>query len=247
MATEPSSTLAKGLQLLRAIVADAGRSSLSAIAAEAKIPLSTAHRLALTLEREGFLTRVRKGYFETGAILQPFLGERGCATTVAVRLRRKLARLASAFGAFAHFGVLEDGMVTYLVKEGDSRRSLFTAEAMQLEAYCSAIGKVLLAAQTRAELEEYLAGGPFVALTPHTIVEPALIAAEIEQVRAEAIAYDRHEIREDLFCVGVPVKVADGEVIGAVSLSFVGPVPESGILKRAVTQLKAIAASARAA
>lgn len=221
-----SFTLAKGLGLLRIIIADNARSSLSEIARVAAVPLSTAHRLAVTLESEGFLTRVGKGCYQPGPALGELIGSRARVDPLAARLRRPLARLARDANAFAHYGILEEGMVTYLVREPGGGRGLFTAETMQQEAYCSALGKVLLAALPGDEMEAYLAGGPFIGLTTSTITDPEHLRDEIAKVRVDGVGFDRHEIREDLYCIAVPVRAPGGRVNGAISLSFVGHVPE---------------------
>lgn len=245
LATGTATTLAKGLHLLSAILADEGRSSLSAIAAAIDMPLPTAHRLALTLEKEGFLHRVRKGCYHSGPALSLVHDKAAPEFQAAARLRRPLARLAQAHRAFVHFGVYEDSMVTYLVKEKGTERELFTIEHMQLEAYCSAVGKVLLAALSPAELDAYLANGPFVALTPHTLTDPAAIRHELDGVRDTGVAFDRFEIRNDLFCIAVPVRDADGAVLGGISISLLGDAPDTATVARLRTALRRIAAAAQ--
>lgn len=241
MGTAPASSLARGLRLLSAVLADQSRNSLSVIAASIGMPLPTAHRLVLALEGEGFLTRARKGYFLPGPAMQDF-----CSVPVdpvrqlALRLRGPLYRLALANRGFAHFGVLEDGMVTYLVKERGIDAELFTEECMQLEAYCSAIGKVLLAVLPEPELDAYLANGPFVALTRHTLVSPQAIRAAVEAVRITGVGLDKCEIREDLYCMAVPVRANGSHVVGAISLSLLGRVPAADEQRRIVRKLRAI-------
>jgi IclR family transcriptional regulator, acetate operon repressor len=93
---------------------------------------------------------------------------------------------------------------------------------MQLEAYCSGIGKVLLAHLPKAACEDYLAAGPFVALTSRTIVDPDLLRAELANVRHQGFAVDNHEVAEDLRCIAVPLRRPDGEVVAAVSVSQLG-------------------------
>lgn len=238
-----SATLAKGLRLLNAILVNQGHDSLTAIAAREAIPLPTAHRLAATLEAAGFLERARKGYFHAGPALRVICATDSPARRAAARLRRPLAQLALRHGIFAHFGVLEDGMVTYLVKERGGSEVLFTAEHMQLEAYCSAIGKVLLATLPRRELDAYLANGPFVPLTRQTITDPVLLGEEIATVRRDRIGFDRFEIREDLFCVAVPVANTEGQVLGGISASFVGQAPDAAMTALVVQELRRTARS----
>lgn len=250
MATSTSQSLAKGLRLLARIVSDAGRSSLTTLAADAGLPLATAHRLVLTLEAEGFLVRGRKGHYHPGPALEGMAAvprreeAQWLAQRAAARLREPLARLSAQHGGPAHFGILEDGMVTYLVKENGAGKDLFTAEQMQLEAYCSAIGKVLLAAMDEPALEDYLSSGPFVALTANTLTDPAAIRADVEQARRRGVGFDRCEIREDLFCMAVPVRMADGRTAGAISLSLLGHTPDRAEQGRIIRQLRRAATGA---
>jgi DNA-binding IclR family transcriptional regulator len=110
-------------------------------------------------------------------------------------------------------------MVTYRIKTGRGAHDLFTRTGLQLEAYCSGIGKVLLAHLPVAERHAYLAAGPFVALTSHTITDPARLAVALDAVRAEGFATDLGEIVEDLQCLAVPVRQPDGRVRAAISVS----------------------------
>lgn len=242
MATKQATTLLKGLDLLQAILADSGASTLSELAMRQGMPLPTAHRLAITLEAANFIERQSKGRYIPGPALTGIVPAlRRPEDRIALRLRRSFKKLAARYGVFLHFGVLEEGMVTYLVKENGGQSELFTAEQMQLEAYCSAVGKVLLAALPRPELDEYLANGPFVALTDRTLTEPDDIRQELAGVRAEKLAFDRFEIREDLFCVAVPVADPSGHVVGGLSASFLGTVPDSGRLDAVKRALKSLA------
>lgn len=243
MPTKQSSTLAKGLRLLQALVADSGRSTLSEIASAQGIPLPTAHRLALTLEGEGYIERQAKGCYLPGRELSrimPLIPQP--EDRIAVRLRRPIKQLATRHGVLMHFGVLDDGMVTYLVKENGGEQELFTKERMQLEAYCSGIGKILLAALSEDELDAYLANGPFVALTRRTLTRPEAIRSELATVRKEGVAFDRFEIRDDIFCMALPVVDPAGQTIGGLSASFMGQVPDTALLatmRRSMTALVA--------
>lgn len=239
--TYTSGTLTKGLQLLEALLGDGGRSGLSAIAQELGMPGATAHRLALTLEADRYIERAAKGIYVPGARLLALAGNFSPRDRLAAELRHPLARLASRFGAYAHAGILEDNMVTYVVKERGGAADLFTVEQMQLEAYCSAIGKILLAALPNTDLDAYLDQGPFIALTPNTITDPAALKEALLCVRESWVAYDRHEVRSDLYCLAVPIWSENGAIRGAISLSFLGETPGRDAERIALRSLKSLA------
>ena len=200
-------------------MADGGVRSVSAIARELGIPVATAHRQVATLVAERYLTRLESGRYVAGPRLLGLRGQIDEKQMIAAAAAPVLNRLARQLRCVVQLGTFEHEMVTYRIKAGRGAGALFTRTGMQLEAYCSGMGKVLLAHLPEAEREAYLATGPFVALTAHTITDPAALRAELARVRAEDHAIDRGEIAEGLRCVAVPVHGPDGRVIAAASVS----------------------------
>lgn len=205
--------------MLEAVLADRGVSSVLALAHANAIPAATAHRQITTLVAEGFLKPAGYGRHIAGPRLRHLLGIMDDIQVMANVAAPMLHRLAARFGGVAQMGTYENEMVTYRVKTGETASELFTKVDMQLEAYCSGMGKVLLSGLPAAELETYLAGGPFVALTDATITDPAKLARELTQVAQQGFAQDRGEIAKDLFCLAVPIRRPDGQVVAAISLS----------------------------
>lgn len=227
-----TATISRTLDLLEALVRDDGVRPLSAIANELALPASTASRMAALLVRRGWIAPTRRGHYAAGLTLAD-LGSRAIPNRIlADAARPLLRRLAHQSRAVAHLGVWDSDMVTYLVKEAQRDTSLFSREGGQLEAYCSAIGKILLAHLDPQERDAYLAAGPFVALTPHTVTDPQDIHAMLLKVAEHGFAFDSQEIAEGLFCIAVPVRNPIGEVVAAVSLSRTGAPHEEADTKR---------------
>jgi IclR family acetate operon transcriptional repressor len=219
MATPVPRTLEKALNLLRIVVDDDGQRPFAELAQDVGLPASTAHRLGAALERYGFILRERPGRYLPGPGLMA-LARRVDERKVLARISRPVLRdLSQRWRQTVHLGVLEDSMVTYLAKSAHGPAAAFTREDMQLEAYCSGIGKVLLANLPPAARKRYLSEGPFVALTPNTIVDPEVLRQHLEQVEVQGWACDDAEVFEDLKCLAVPVRGADCSVIAAISIS----------------------------
>lgn len=215
----PSSVTQRNLAILEAVVCDNGRSTLADFAVRLGLPVATVHRHVQTLIGEGFLARSGQPGLTPGPRLcrmAPYLEERQRLIRLAVP---HLERLARQMGCVVQLGTLDQDMVTYRLKRGEGAAAAFTREGMQLEAYCSAIGKVLLAYLPQADRESYLATGPFPALTPATITDAVALAVELDRVRAAGHAIDAQEVAVGLRCVAVPLRGAAGEVIAALSLS----------------------------
>jgi DNA-binding IclR family transcriptional regulator len=128
------------------------------------------------------------------------------------------ADLAHRFNITVHLGMLEEGMVTYVSKiTTPTSFPVKTQVGSQLEAYCSGLGKVLLAALPRERLDSIILDGDLVPLTENTITEPASLRAELEKVRLQRFAVDDREAQVDMVCIGVPVHDIEGRVIAAMS------------------------------
>jgi DNA-binding IclR family transcriptional regulator len=209
----------RNLRLLEAVVADGGRSSVAALARAMQISVASAHRHIAALINAGYLVPAGYGCHLPGPKLRALAGlvdDRHIMTNAAAPI---LDRLAARSGCAVQLGVFENDMVTYLVKAGQSAGELFTKVGMQLEAYCSGIGKALLAHLPALTQAEYLANGPFIALTDRTITDPVLLKAALEQVATQGFAVDDEEVVTGLQCIAVPVHDLRGDVVAAISAS----------------------------
>jgi len=207
--------------MLEAVISDGGRSNVSALARQIDMPVATAHRQVTTLVSAGYLTPSGGGRHVAGSRLLGLLHQLDEKQVVANVAAPVLHELASRVHSVVQLGTFENDMVTYRIKTGRGASELFTRIDMQLEAYCSGIGKVLLAHQPEAEREAYLANGPFVALTENTITDPAKLREELARIAVQGFALDDGEISPDLRCMAVPLKNGDGSVLAAISVTQV--------------------------
>ena len=134
-----------------------------------------------------------------------------------------LKRLAEETGETTHLAVRADAGIAVIAKV-DARSSVRNSERVGLvrPAYCTAIGKVLLGALPREELDAYLRGGPFEAYTPKTITAPAALREEIRRVAAAGTGSDDAEFNHELRCIAAPVRNFTQQTIAALGIS--GPV-----------------------
>jgi IclR family acetate operon transcriptional repressor len=184
----------------------------------ANMPKASCHRLVQTLEEVGALTRGAHGRYRLGMMLSSL--SRNVASNELLREVGSpiLNDLAARRNLTLHLGVLEGGMVLYLTKV--ATRTSFpthTRPGCYLEAYCSGLGKVLLSALQEDQLESFILDGDLVALTPNTITERSALRSELQQVRTLGFAIDNCESRSDTYCIAVPVRDCDGNVIAAIS------------------------------
>jgi len=134
-----------------------------------------------------------------------------------------LKRLAEETGETTHLAVRADSGIAVIAKV-DARSSIRSSERVGIvrPAYCTAIGKVLLSALPKGELDAYLRRAPFEAYTPKTITTPAALREEIERVAATGTAYDDAEFNHELRCIAAPFRNFTQQTIAAFGIS--GPV-----------------------
>jgi DNA-binding IclR family transcriptional regulator len=207
----------RAFRLLGLLVAQGGGASLGSAADALGLPLSTAHRLAALLVRQGLLVRGDRGQYLPGWTIVELARAADWREVLAGVARPFARRMARKSLSTVHVGVLDGDMVTYLVKETGVATDLFTREGMQLEAYCSAVGKILLSDLPDEDLQDYLKGAPFPALTSATITDPVALRGHLREVRERGFAVDDREVAEDLLCFAVPIRKPDGTLLAALS------------------------------
>ncbi len=134
-----------------------------------------------------------------------------------------LEDLARETGEGSHLAVgMNDQVVVIARISGPGAFQLTDRVGVIRPAWCTALGKVILAALPPSRLERYLETVELSPLTPKTITDPDLLRREIETVRETGIAYDDGEFDEEVRCVAMPVRDFRGDVAGAIGIS--GPV-----------------------
>lgn len=193
---------------------------VSELSRRAELSKSTTFRLLGMLERNGMVDRIGTAYrFGHGIqmlgaqstdsrkhdqvrdILTPFLADLFVATHLTVQI-----------------AVLEGQHVIYLNKlEGHQRLRSPSRIGGRMPAYCTAVGKVMMAfdpgaAQWALSAERH----PW---TQNTITGDDELRLELARVRKEGIAHDRGESLESLTCIAAPILGRRGLPVAALSLS----------------------------
>jgi DNA-binding IclR family transcriptional regulator len=86
-------------------------------------------------------------------------------------------------------------------------------------AYCTGLGKAVLAFLEDGELNAYLDNVTLVAMTPKTITAPKKLKADLTRVRKRGYAVDDEELSLGLRCVAAPIFDYTGRPNYALSLS----------------------------
>lgn len=181
---------------------------------------STVHRLLTVLDQHRLIRRnAETGRYTLGLRLFEF----GTRAVRGLQLRDQaqpyLDQLARETGETAHICVFDNGeMVSVAYAEGPRSIRMPATVGRRTTAYCSAVGKAVLAFLPESVLEEVLAR-PLRARTEKTLVTRSALLADLRQVRIRGYAVDNEEREEGLRCVGAPVWNYSGEVAAGVSVA----------------------------
>lgn len=221
--SDQRSAIEKAMDILNAFGDNAYTGlGVTELSKRSSLPKSTTFRILATLENKGAVERVGKMY-RLGKMLQEIGHTEESELHGLLRdvLTPFLADLYSRTKQTVHLAVLDGTDVVYLNKlYGHMHVRSPSRIGGRVPAYCSAVGKVLLA-HNREAIAEVLAN-PLRAWTPNTITDPDALLAELDRVRTENLAYDRAEILRGLNCVGAPILDRNRNPIAALSVS--GPV-----------------------
>lgn len=179
------------------------------------LPKSTVHRMTERLVEMGWLERNFDGYrvgmrlFEIGGLAT----RRRRLTESAIP---HLHDLSSGTGFAVQLGILDGDEVIYLYRVTTGDFGLPTRDGGRKPAYCTGLGKAMLAFDPEAATE--VLAGDLLPRTPSTLTTPEALAAELECIAATGLAYDREEAYPGLTCVAAPLR-STGRAIAAVSVT----------------------------
>ena len=240
---EEDGTIGKAIAVLD-MAATADRPlRLAELQARCDFPKATLHRLLQALTRQGMLAQDATGAYSAGLRLVRLAHSAWAQSDLAGVARPHLDALAAATGATVHLAQLDQGQVLYLDKRNAARPvSMFSAAGKVGPAYCTGVGKAILAFLPEANLAQALAQQSFHRFTPGTLADPQALRAELAEIRARGHAYDREEHEPGIICCAVPVLDRRAQPIAAVSVT--APTRETALsaLKLHLPALKQTAA-----
>jgi IclR family transcriptional regulator, KDG regulon repressor len=131
--------------------------------------------------------------------------------------------LSRATGESSHFATrMSDAVVVMARTPGPGAFQLTDRVGVVRPAYCTALGKVILAALRPDQIDRYLERVELKALTPKTITNAQRLRRELQEIRRSGIAVDDGEFDTEMRCAAMPVHDFSGQVVGAIGIS--GPV-----------------------
>lgn len=211
--------LEKGLAVLTCFGRQHSRLNLSEVARLTGQSPASARRALLTLQSLGYLESDGKRFWMLPRALlvaHAYLASRPMPSLA----QPLLDALSERTRESASLGQLLDDHAI-IVARSTARRSLSTGLGIgsRLPAYCSALGRVLLAGLPPQEARRRVLAMGRQALTPRTIHQAAQVLEIVERCREEGYATNEGELEIDVQSMAVPVCDSEGRVQAALSIA----------------------------
>jgi IclR family transcriptional regulator, pca regulon regulatory protein len=220
-----SQSLERGLAILSAFGRGGSSLGITQLGRELDLSRSTTHRYVATLAMLGYLEQdaATKKYR-----LGPRVIDLGLAAINSMEVREvsapHLQQLSDETGYTVNMAVLDGLDIVYVDRCRNSRAGqreidLNLHVGSRLPAYCTSMGKVLLAYLPREECDELLERLELTRRGPNTIVAKAELVAELGRIRHAGMAVNNEELAYGLRSIAAPIFAQDGRPTAALNLA----------------------------
>lgn len=224
MAKTPSKgdgTVGKALEVLDAVAAYQRPVKFTELLEGSSYPKATLYRFLQTLTNQSLLTHdPETGNYALGLRLIQLAHTAWEHASLAPIARPYVEELAAAAGESVHLAQMDNGQVIFVEKMKATDRFETLAQVGKVApAYCTGVGKAMLAFIAPKRLDIVLQQQSFYPYTPKTHKTAKSLLSELPDIRRDGIAFDREEHEEGIVSIAAPIFTSNGRVIGALSVA----------------------------
>lgn len=212
--------LAKGLRVIEAFSADHPKMTISEISEMTALDRATTRRCLLTLAELGYCSYDGKFFTVTPRILR--LGTSCLAAMPLPRIvQPSLDRLSEKIQQSTSVSILDAEEIVYVARASQRRvMSISLMPGSRLPAYCTSMGRILLAALDDDEASSILSQSHLAQRTPHTKTGLAALMEELQKIRQQGFATINQEVELGLRSIAVGLKNLRGQTIAALNVGL---------------------------
>ena len=214
-------TVGKALEILD-LVAGLGRPvRFSELLSLSPHPKATLYRFLQTLVNQGMLSYDEdRQTYSLGIRLVRLAHAAWSQSSLAPVARAHIDALARETGETLHLAQMDNGQVLYVDKRNAAKPvEMFAAAGKTGPAYCTGVGKAIMAFMNEKDLEKSLRHQSFHKFTDNTLGSEADLRKELAEIRETGIAFDREEHEPGIICIAAPITSGGARVIGALSIT----------------------------
>lgn len=212
-------SFARGLRVIEAFNQTATPPSMADLARLTGLSRAAVRRCLYTLQQLGFATSSNGRYQLTPRILA--LGQAYLANTPLPTAAQPLLDQVSAEVRESCSLALLDGDDIVYIARASARRimSVVLSVGSRLPAYCTAMGRVLLAERGAPWLDDYFQRVLLTPFTDRTITDSTELRSILAEVRGTGFALVDQELETGLRSLAVPIRDGSGTVVAAMNIS----------------------------
>jgi IclR family pca regulon transcriptional regulator len=212
-------SLERGLAVMEILARHPAGMTLTEMAEEAGLTRAGARRFLLTLTATGYATQSGRLFSLSPRLLtvaRTWLGGASLWTFAAPIMRE----VAGQFDEACNAAVLSGEDVVYVARiPGRRILSVSLDVGTRLPAYCTSMGRVLLAGMAPDALDAFFDQARIERRTPKTIVKRDLLAEAIHKAEADGFAIVDEELELGLRSIAVPINDRTGRTVAAINVS----------------------------
>ncbi len=220
-------TLSKGLQILE-FLAEKKSTTVTSLAKEMGLQKSASYRFLNTLRLHGYVEQDKNNNYDLtnrlenlGKGIVPKLEFHNIAT----RVLNDLTKNHVAMDAVSNIGFWNGKDVVYIAQSTHNTYMQFR-EGSTVPAYCSALGKAILAYLPDSEVEEYIQSTEFTPFTEATTTSADALRQELQKTREQQYAVMCDELCLGLKGIAIPLILENHPIKYAISFTqtLYGPI-----------------------
>ncbi|MBW3663177.1 MAG: IclR family transcriptional regulator [Actinobacteria bacterium] len=212
-------SLARGLEVIQAFSRDRPSQTLSEVAEHTALSRATARRLLLTLEHLGFVESCERRFQLTPRVLDlgyTYLSSLGIGDVAHPHMERLAEQLHESTSA----SVLDGHEIVYVVRIPTHRIMTISLDlGTRLPAFCTSMGRVLLASLPPDQLDGHLEAMDLHPHTKRTVTDVGQLRAILDETRERGWALVDQELEDGVRSVATPLRDGGGRVVAALNVS----------------------------
>ena len=212
-------TVGKALDVLDQVAGFGRPVRFGELLAASPFPKATLYRFVQTLTNQGMLAfDDERATYSMGVRLVRLAHAAWQQSSLAPIARHHIQALSQEVGSTVHLAQLDHAQVLYVDKVNAREPLPMYSQAGKVgPAYCTGVGKAMMAFLPETDLEPVIAQQSFHRFTDTTLACEASLRAELEEIRAHGYGFDREEHEPGIICVALPILTKRGRVLGALS------------------------------
>ena len=211
-------SLARGLRVIETFEGHTDGQSVSDVARRTGLSRAAVRRSLMTLQILGYAESNGAIYRITTRALRLGFSYLSSASLPALA-QPVIERITELVHESSSVSVLDGNEIVYIARSTSKRvMSVGLSVGSRLPAYCTSMGRILLAALADEVLSAYLKRVEVKALTPKTITDKELLREIVVRIRSDKFAITDEELEMGLRSIAVPVFSRSGRAIAAMNI-----------------------------